>query len=187
MYRLEPADGSVVFSFTIGNYPPFYEPAGLTYREPHVVSGHDMPNAFMSWTTAGNYVGEVGPGDYYQALTWDGQHFWGYEEGFEYPHLLYKYSSSGYELASFPVPFAITCLGYYSPYLYAGGHGTDSLYRITTTGSVVDSAPSPGLSGCAYGGGYIWVVSGRTDYVYKLALDRTPVVPTSIGKVKALF
>lgn len=187
VYRLEPRNGSVVFSFTIGEYPPHFEPAGLACRDAYVVSGHDMPNAFFTWTTTGSYVSWVGPGDYYQALTWDGQYFWGYEFGFPYLDLLYKYDDSGYEVASFQVPFEITCLGYDGAYLYAGGYGTGYLHKMTTLGSIVASAPSPGLSGCACGGGYIWVVSGKTEHVYKLAFGQTPVIPASIGKIKAVF
>ncbi|NIT37058.1 MAG: hypothetical protein GTN49_11265 [candidate division Zixibacteria bacterium] len=111
----------------------------------------------------------------------------GCENGFEYPYLLYKYDIYGDSVASFRVPFMITCLGYDAGYLYAGGYGTGYLHKMTKRGSIVASAPSPGLSGCACGGGYIRVVSGRTEHVYKLAFGETAVTPASLGKVKALF
>jgi hypothetical protein len=183
VYRLDPRNGSVVFSFRVGVYPPMFEPTGLTCAEGYVVSGHDMPNAFYVSTYTGSrvrYISEIS--EYGYTLTWDGQYFWGKQDW----AFLTKYSRDGEIVASFP-GFGINSLGWDGEYLIAG---TDySLMKLTTTGSCVATMRSPWSSGCACGNGYIWVLEPTLDYIYKLypSFKPTGAAPGSFGKIKALF
>lgn len=182
VYRLDPRNGSVVSSFRVGEYPPMFEPTGLTCAGGYVVTGHDMPNAFFVSTYGGARVRYISPPDYGYALTWDGRYFWGKQN----VHFLTKYSRGGEPVASFP-GFGIHSLGWDGEYLIGGT--SYGLLKLTTTGSCVATMRAPWPSGCACGNGYIWVLESTADYIYKLrpSFKPTSVAPASFGKVKALF
>lgn len=70
--------------------------------------------------------------------------------------------------------------------------GSGGVFRITTVGSVVESyrpVPNGGRSsGCAWDGFYLWYCDlNPPRYVYQIDTAITPVVPSSLGKVKAVF
>ena len=185
VYRLDPRNGSVVSSFRVGEHPPMYEPVGLTCAEGHVVTGHDLPNAFNVWTYAGSRVRHISEiPNYSLALTWDGQYFWGIAAESEW--LLVKYSRYGEPVASFP-GLRIFSLGWDGEYLIGGK--PYFLMKLTTTASCVATMPSPWPTGCACGNGYIWVLESTLDYIYKLRPSFTPtsLVPVSVGRIKAVF
>jgi hypothetical protein len=125
---------------------------------------------------------------------------------------LYKLNTSGSIVASFHLGFGTPRgLAYVenagTPYLFCSTrpHGSNSksvVYRITTTGSVLDSAgwpdvgliPGCGASGLGYDGEYLWGIHniGSGAGVENLALQLQyindfSVEPASVGKIKALF
>ncbi len=66
----------------------------------------------------------------------------------------------------FPVGKHVNGLTWDGSYLYASSYESPLVYRLTSAGSVVASfaAAHPKNHGLAYGGGILWVVSGRPNF-----------------------
>lgn len=127
-------------------------------------------------------------------LTFDGTYIWG--STVNSGNLITKMTTEGSVVSSFEGPGSYNGdLDWDSGYLWvcdwpvSGG----GLYRITTTGSVVESyvppsGPTTRPSGCCWDGDYLWFLNfSEPRYVYQIDTARTSITPTSIGKVKALF
>jgi hypothetical protein len=66
----------------------------------------------------------------------------------------------------FPAGTHVNGLSWDGTYLYASSYDSPRVYRLTRDGSVVDSFTTPHAQnhGLAFGGGNLWVVSGRPNY-----------------------
>ncbi len=125
-------------------------------------------------------------------ITFDGTYVW-YSSA-RSGNMIYQYTSTGSLIKSMSGPGSFNGgLDWANGYIWIGNWpGTnDGVYRLTTTGSVVESyvpVPSGGRSaGVAWDGGYLWYSNYSNSYVYKIDTVLTSIVPTSLGKIKSVY
>ena len=144
-------------------------------------------------TTTGTIVRSFsGPTDGY-GLSFDGTYLW--FSSARSGNMIYRMTTTGSVLNSFSGPGSFNGgIDYTNGYIWvADWPGANAgIFRITTTGSTVESyRPVPTGSrtpGVCWDGNYVWYndYSG-THYVYRMTTNLTSIVPSSIGKVKAMF
>jgi hypothetical protein len=151
------------------------------------------PRYVYYMTTAGSVISSFMGPNYGYGLTFDGTYLW-FSSAVS-GNYIYRMTTTGSVLNSFVGPGTFNGgLDYVNGYLWVADWPSSGagIYRITTTGSVVESyVPVPSGSrtpGVTWDGTYVWYndYSG-THYVYRMTAVQTTIVPTSIGKVKALF
>jgi hypothetical protein len=184
-YRINPANGSVVYSFPSNTSS---RTRGLTWDGTYLYTGAYSPNYVYARNTAGSIYRSFSLTSYYGGLTFDGTYLWANSTS---PRAFYTYNLNGSLIRSFSVTFYPFDPGWDGTYLICGTYSpSHMLYRLTTTGSIVQSASPPANYpwGCTFDGKYIWVsTTVGTNYIYKLDPGFVAVSPASLGKVKAVF
>ena len=61
-------------------------------------------------------------------------------------------------------------------YLWISGQSSESIYKVTTLGAVIDSIPNPGDRGLAWDGEYLWAATTVDDRLYKINVETGEVV-----------
>lgn len=144
-------------------------------------------------TTAGSILSTISTAAAWYGLAFDGTYLWGSNAVTD---LVTKMTTTGSVLASFKGPGSMNGdMDWDGSHLWicdwpSSGAG---LYRMTTTGSVVESyVPPPGPttqpSGCCWDGNYLWFLSYTAPrYVYQMTTTITNVLPSSLGKIKSIY
>jgi hypothetical protein len=138
-------------------------------------------------STAGSYInsfqGPSGGADitYAEGCLWYTAH----------PYI-YRLAVNGSIMGSFPAPpRAARGICADPPHLWvadvATGYG--ALYEITTGGVFVRSIPQPGHRpwGVTWDGYYLWYTDYQNDWVYRITVAMTDVVPASLGRARAAY
>jgi hypothetical protein len=189
-YRVVPASGSVVSSFRLSLTAPG---KGLAYAGGYLYHITDKPDVVYRITTTGSIV-DWFSNPFAQAMrsggfTYDGRHLWFTSI---HPHIFWEMTTSGSVVSSFGTSFYPFDPAWDGDYLICGTYSpSHMLYRLTTTGSIVESAAPPANYpwGCCFDGTYMWVsTTVGSNYIWKLdAEGASAISPASVGKVKALF
>ncbi len=186
LWRVYTTAGSVVSSFASPHTSCNYGAAYLG-RSRYWGGSQTLDRIFL-FDAGGSVVSSFAASNPY-GIAWDGTYLWwlGTEDVFR------RCTNMGSVLSSFRIP-AISDgrdLGWDGTYLWCPDATDDLVYQFTTAGSVTASFRAPnGLTyGCAYDGTYLWLtgISGAPDYFYKVDVGGSTVLPTSFGKVKAMF
>jgi hypothetical protein len=205
MYRCRPSDGSVVSSFRSG-FNDDLRGYGMCHRKIGGTNYLDVVvcdrNAYEYYIYRYDYRGSITGRMKLQVpvamgLFHDGSNFW-VTRPKDPLSVVYKLNANGSPLSSFVLnkegyPLGICQQGdffwlsidYYGPPGFYGG------YKVRRSGSVVASFLAPGISqytyDCTFDGEYLWIAS-FTNMVYQVDVSNAPaVVPTSVGRIKALF
>ena len=185
-WRVYTTGGSVVSSFASPHTSCNYGAAYLG-RSRYWGGSQTLDSIFL-FDAGGSVVSSFAASNPY-GIAWDGTYLWwlGTEDVFR------RCTSTGSVVSSFSVP-AISNgrdLGWDGTYLWCPDATDDLVYRFTTAGSITASfrAPNDLTYGCAYDGTYLWLtgISGAPDYFFKVDVGGSTVLPTSFGKVKAMF
>jgi hypothetical protein len=178
--------GSIVRSMT---FPGSMR--GVHFTGSYFWASNDV--AVFRLDTSGSVLNSFSTAAARYGLTFDGTYIWGSTA--ISPNLISKMTTAGSILASFVGPGTFNGgLDYADGYLWvadwpASGAG---IYRITTTGSVVESyRPVPGgyqTPGVCWDGNYVWFNDYATPrYVYRMTTVITNLVPASLGKIKSIY
>jgi len=185
-WRIYTTGGSVVSSFPSPhascNYGAAYLGRGRYF------GGSQTNDLIYLFETTGSVVSSFAASNPY-GITWDGAYLWwlGTEDIFR------QCTSAGSVLRTFTVGAIVDGrdLGWDGRYLWCPDSTRDYVYQLTTAGSIVASFPAPNAMtyGCAFDGTYLWLtgISGSPDYFYQVDVGAAAVLPTSFGKVKAIF
>jgi hypothetical protein len=143
-------------------------------------------------TTAGSIVSTISTAAAWYGLAFDGTYLWGSNAVTD---LITKMTTTGSVLASFNGPGSMN-----GDMDWDGSHlwicdwpSSGGLYRMTTTGSVVESyVPPPGPTsqptGVCWDGNYLWFLNYNTPrFVYQMTTMITNVMPSSLGKIKSIY
>jgi hypothetical protein len=187
MFRCTPETGSVVSSFkvsTTGLFGCCYDGSYLWYDalnaslEYNMYKVTDTGSVLSSWPS---------PVSRTVGCAWDGTYFW----LSSYFGSLGWATTTGSLLGSFGTSWRPTGVMYDEYYLWTAEYNQPTVYRITTSGSVVSSFDFPAGQpwGLGYDGEYMWLTSiAGQGYVYKVDFGGYPAVaPASLGRVRALF
>ena len=186
VFRLNPDNGSVISSFAS---PYRAASRGLTWDGTYLYLGRFNPYV-VSWrSTTGSLYGTFTLPAYYGGLAWDGSHLWATDRS---PYYFYRVTTRGSLVSSFPVSFFPFDPGFGNGYLFVGTFTPlQRLYKLTTAGSIVESANPPANHpwGCCFDGTYVWFTDVTSHhYIWKCDAGQYPaVVPASVGRVKGLF
>lgn len=150
------------------------------------------PSMIYQLTSTGSTVRSwSGPASGY-GITYGGTYVW--FSSARSGNNIYQYTTVGSLVRSFRGPGTFNGgLDWANGYIWVGDWPATNagVFRITTTGSVVESyrpVPSRGRSaGVAWDGGYLWYSENTSRYVYKIDTVLTSIVPTSIGKIKSIY
>ncbi len=185
-WRVYTTGGSVVNSFASPHTSCNYG-AAYVGRSRYWGGSQTLDRIFL-FDAGGSVVSSFAASNPY-GITLDGTYLWwlGTDDVFR------RCTSTGSVVSSF-TNGTITNgrdLGWDGTYLWCPDATRDYVYRLTTTGSITASfrAPNDLTYGCAYDGTYLWLtgISGSPDYFYKVDVGGSAVLPTSFGKVKAMF
>jgi DNA-binding beta-propeller fold protein YncE len=84
---------------------------------------------------------------------------------------------TGDVISSFASPTSNTMgLAWNGEYLWISGQFSESIYKVTTLGAVIDSIPNPGDRGLAWDGEYLWAATTVDDRLYKINVETGEVV-----------
>jgi hypothetical protein len=184
-FRLNPANGSVISSYVTGFG---YSARGLTWANSSIYDGNDTPNYINRRNTSGSIMSSFGTTAFYGGLAYDGTNLWATSTS---PHTFWEYTTAGSLVDSFSVTFYPFDPGCDGTYLYCGTYQpAHSIYKLTTTGSIVTSAAAPSDFpwGCCYDGTNLWIsTTSGTNAIWKLDAGNTGIAPASLGKVKAVY
>jgi hypothetical protein len=160
----------------------------LTWADSSLYDGRYSPAYVNRRDTSGSITSSFPVNALNGGLTYDGTYFWITSTS---PHTFWRYTTGGSYVSSFTVPFEPFDPGWDGTYLYCGTYQPDqSIYRLTTNGSVVESVAPPVNFpwGCCCDGEYLWVsTTVGTNYIWKLDLGDIAVAPASLGRVKAVY
>jgi len=186
IYRINPANGSVVSSFVSAAGSDTY---GLEWDGTYLDFGANSANRVYRATNAGSVASSFACSHIDNGLTWDGANFWVTDADSHF----WRVNTSGSVLASFTTAFDAYDPAFAGNYLIVGSHNpSHRLYKLTTAGSVVASTAAPANFpwGATFDGTYLWVTTTTgTDRIWKLGAGPvwTDVQPASLGRVKALY
>ena len=185
MWKVWTGKGSIISSFRA---PALHVQWGAAFDGTYYWGGSQTLDSIFLFDAGGSVVSSFAASNPY-GIAWDGTYLWwlGTEDVFR------RCTSTGSVVSSFSVP-AISNgrdLGWDGTYLWCPDATDDLVYRFTTAGSITASfrAPNDLTYGCAYDGTYLWLtgISGAPDYFFKVDVGGSTVLPTSFGKVKAMF
>lgn len=185
IYRFNPADGTNVLQCT-GSFDDAY---GLTWKAPDLVtinqpSSSSQPSNALEFNMSGGTVSTLPLPDHYMSgIAWDNGTWWVCTY---YPDngKVYNLSATGAVLSQFVPPanqpWDICKQG---SDLWIADYYAHMLYKVTTTGTVIESHASAGInpSGIVYDGTYLWYCDGAlgaSSTLYKVDLtgSGTPVI-----------
>ncbi|MFH1121259.1 MAG: choice-of-anchor D domain-containing protein [Bacteroidota bacterium] len=177
IYKFNPADGTNVLQCA-GSFDDAY---GLTYKAPNLVtinqpSSSSQPSDALEFTLSGSTVSSLPLPDHYMSgIAWDNGNWWVCTY---YPDngTIYNLSETGAIISQFTPPanqpWDICKQG---SSLWIADYYANMLYKVTTTGSLMESHASAGQnpSGVVYDGTYLWYCDGAlgsSSTLYKIDL-----------------
>ena len=187
VFRITTGNGSVVSSFPASSSLSH----GLAWNGTYLYEGDSYYNNVLAHLMDGSIVSSFGVNAFYGGLTWDGSYLWATTGDPHNNYYFRRLTPGGEEISSFQVSFVPFDAAWDGHYLVCGSGGpTQTLYRLTTAGSIVEScdAPSSFPWACTFDGQHLWVsVTGGVDWIYELDAGNVAVEPASLSAVKALF
>ncbi len=179
-------NGSVISSFTLT-----YNITGLEANNTELWATRDIPSGVIfKYTTNGSLISSFTVSFLPGGITKQGSDLWVIST----TPSLYKMTTNGSVISSYSVYGSHGGdIDFSGQYLWYTGWGSApyGIYKYTTTGSLVDSAPSPNgarPSGCCWDGTYLWFHDyNPPNYCFKTLCYSVAVEPVSFGKVKAIF
>lgn len=188
VYKFNPANGSISTQCT----GPMDDAYGLTYKSPNLVtirqpSNPNNPAEAVEFTMSGTQVSAMPlPNHYMSGIAYDNGTYWVCTY-YPDPGTVYHLNSSGGIISQFTPPnnqpWDICTQG---SDLWIADYWGDMLYKVTSTGTLLESHPSQGTdpAGIVFDGTYLWYCDGgSTSTLYKVNLSGsgTPVinVPTT--------
>lgn len=185
VYKFDPSNGTNNLLCT-GTFSASY---GLTYKAPNLVniaqpSSSSQPAQINEFTMSGAPVGTINLPDHYMSgVAYDAGTYWVctyYPE----PGVVYHVNSTGGIISQFTPPnnqpWDICLQG---PDLWIADYYGNMLYKVTTTGTLLESHASQGAnpSGIVFDGTYLWYCDGAlggNSTLYKVDLNGsgTPVI-----------
>ena len=176
IYKIDPSDGSVVYSFG----SPAYCPAGLTWDGNYLWMSVtcNLRKIYKIDPSDGSVVYSFNsPGDAPFGLTWDGNYLWvSHACNDPCEDKIYKIDpSDGSVVYSFNSPGSLpTGLAWDGTYLWNADWCQKKIYKIDPSdGSVVDSIDSPEYcsAGLTWDGNYLWNANYCQKKIYKLSVN----------------
>ena len=193
IYSIDPSTG-----FTTNIMPsPSQWPGGITYDGTNlwVTDYLGQSQIFKVDPISGATIASYPiPYSYYWAgAAWDGQYIYFGVNGYTTPEVDYIYKmdpNTGALLGNFTIPSSyISGLTYYDGHLWYSDKAELMIYKITTSGVVVESSPVEGSypSGVTFANGYLYCVDRTTARIYQyditppeVSVTLTPVNPPII-------
>jgi len=185
IYKFNPANGS----YSLQCSGTFGDAYGLTYKSPDLVtvdqpSNSSQPSSILEFNLSGGNVSTLTLPDHYMSgVAYDNGNWWVCTY-YPDPGIVYHLNASGAVLSQFTPPanqpWDICKQG---NDLWIADYYGNTLYKVTTTGTVIESHPSTGQnpSGVVYDGTYLWYCDGPlggNSTLYKIDLTGagTPVI-----------
>ncbi|MCK5078221.1 MAG: transglutaminase, partial [Calditrichia bacterium] len=189
IYKIDPADGKIINSFT----SPGYFPTGLAWDGEHLwVSDLDFTN-----TSTESYSGKIyqvcpksgktlsvimSPGADPMGLAWDGQYLWVSDNKDD---MIYQISpDDGTTISSFKAPASNPGgMTWDGNYLWIADRAQDEIYRVHPTKGIVVmiiDAPGPYAWGLAWNGEKLLNTDYQTDKISEIKIfDKEPYKRTN--------
>lgn len=169
IYKLKPADGTVVDSFVT----PAYNPRGLTWDGRCLWVVDAVENLLYKVNPQTRLVEKTidCPAGSPYGLAFDGKYLWLADDGPD--QILQIDPADGTTIielkAPTPHPWGLTSDG---TYLYVSDRYKDEIYMMTTDGTVVNAFDAPGKYTCdlAFDGEYLWNVDYQKDRIYQIKI-----------------
>ena len=175
IYKLNPADGSIITSF----HPPkpISDPAGLTWDGRYLWcadwSGGMIYKLDVSTTSIVKSFPSPDGSPF--GLAWDGKYLWCVEV---FASRLYKLNpSDGSVMLSFEFPFWLSGLTFDGTHFWLTGqepvvNGARQIYLVSLSGDILSEyqPPGEGPKGLTWDGKYLWNCDNNTDTIYQLNL-----------------
>jgi hypothetical protein len=185
VYKFDPSAGT----YTLQCTGTFSESYGLTYKSPNLVNiiqptNSSQPAQINEFTMSGTPVGTINmPVHYMSGVAYDAGSYWVCTY-YPDPGTVYHVNSSGGVISQFTPPnnqpWDICLQG---TDLWIADYYGDMLYKVTETGTLLESHASQGLkpSGVVFDGTYLWYCDGevgQNSTLYKVDLNGsgTPVI-----------
>ena len=185
IYEIDPSDGSVISSF----YSPAFNPWGLAWDSTNLRNAEaytgigTYPDYVYTLSTTGTNLGSwlapTSPNAQPHGLTYDpdSSTLWMSDSN---TNTLYELNPlDGTVLSSFGFPGTDPRgLGWDGQYILAIDNSNTRLYRLDTTGNVIDNFSISTLGndpeGLAWDGQYAWITENQNDRIYQISIPSVP-------------
>lgn len=183
IYKVDPSTGA-----TQGTIPsPSLWPGGITWDGSHFwVTDYDAWMKIFKIDATGTIIAwyTIDYSAQWAGAAWDGQYVY---YGNNSTDLIYKMDpNTGIPLETIPVPTGfISGLTYYDGHLWYSDRETDTLYKISMTGVIVDSSPAvpDWPSGVTFLAGNLWNVEYYSAVITEYQIGAAPQVSVTLTPV----